>query len=86
MPDLDLAERTAFAEFTRIQGMAYLQSVDDWLQQRRVRRKVKLQRKRGVAASVHLVAYLGDEPRAKPPVPTVKPSPTRLKHLPEARA
>jgi hypothetical protein len=64
VPDLNPADREAFAEFTRSQGMAYLESVDDWLQQRRSRRASPSVRSRkgGVAASVHLVAYLGDEP------------------------
>jgi hypothetical protein len=62
-PDLNIAEREAFAEFTRAQGMAYLESVDNWLEKRRVRRiGVGARRKpAGVAASVHLFAYLGDE-------------------------
>ncbi len=61
-PDLGWAERKAFAEFTRAQGMAYLESVDNWLEQRRVRRRVPSLRSnaKGVSASVHLFAYLGD--------------------------
>jgi hypothetical protein len=63
VPDLSEAEAKAFAEFTRTQGMAYLESVDDWLEQRRVRRQ-PLKKKRndgiGITAGVHLVAYLGD--------------------------
>jgi hypothetical protein len=63
IPDLNPTDRQAFAEFTRSQGMAYLESVDDWLQQRRSRRGSPAVKstKGGVAASVHLVAYLGDE-------------------------
>jgi hypothetical protein len=61
-PDLNPAERKAFAEFTRIQGMAYLEAVDNWLEQRRVRRMAPASRRTvaGIAASVHLFAYLGD--------------------------
>jgi hypothetical protein len=62
VPDLSKAEVKAFAEFTRIQGMAYLESVDDWLEQRRVRRipATDKRERTGVTAGVHLVAYLGD--------------------------
>ncbi|MET0279550.1 MAG: hypothetical protein ABW278_00300 [Steroidobacteraceae bacterium] len=68
IPDLNPADRKAFADFTRAQGMAYLESVDDWLQQRRSRRATPARkaRKGGVAASVHLVAYLGDEIEQSP--------------------
>jgi hypothetical protein len=74
IPDLNPADSKAFADFTRAQGMAYLESVDDWLQQRRSRRSspARKPKKAGVAASVHLVAYLGDEtkqaPRPRTPV------------------
>jgi hypothetical protein len=63
VPDLSRVETKAFAEFTRAQGMAYLESVDDWLEQRRVRRLPANSRRvsrNGVTAGVHLVAYLGD--------------------------
>jgi hypothetical protein len=62
-PDLNRAESAAFATFTRDQGMAYLESVDNWLEQRRVGRlqsEADL-RETGIAASVHLFAYLDDE-------------------------
>jgi len=61
-PDLDAAEGRAFAEFTRSQGMAYLESVDNWLEKRRVRRTLPSLRRNstGIAASVHLFAYLAD--------------------------
>lgn len=80
--DLDPADSKEFAEFTRIQGMAYLESVDDWLQQRRAGRgsSGKGRKASGVAASVHLVAYLGDEVEVRS---TSRES--RLKPLPEAR-
>lgn len=62
VPDLNRTERRAFADFTRSQGMAYLESVDNWLEQRRVRRVQSGTRRNveGVPASVHLFAYLGD--------------------------
>jgi hypothetical protein len=62
-PDMNKKEAAAFAEFTRNQGMAYLESVDDWLEQRRVRSGTHSKRKRkgaSVAAGVHLFAYMDD--------------------------
>ena len=63
VPDLDAREAKAFAEFTRRQGLAYLQSVDDWLETRRINGKVKTRPQRGgtTGAGVHLFAYIGDE-------------------------
>jgi Family of unknown function (DUF6502) len=63
VPDMSKAEAEAFADFTRSQGMAYLEAVDDWMERRRVGRiSVKSGRteQAGIAAGVHLVAYLGD--------------------------
>jgi hypothetical protein len=60
--DLNSADRVAFAEFTRSHGMAYLEAIDDWLEQRRVRRRPGSRAGiKGVAAGVYLFAYLGDE-------------------------
>jgi hypothetical protein len=63
VPDLDAREAKAFAEFTRRQGLAYLQSVDDWLETRRLNGKAKTRTQRGgtTGAGVHLFAYIGDE-------------------------
>jgi hypothetical protein len=62
-PDMSRKEAMAFAEFTRNQGMAYLESVDDWLEQRRVKSR-SVPNRRGknasVAAGVHLFAYIDD--------------------------
>lgn len=62
VPDLNRADAKKFADFTRSQGMAYLEAVDDWLEQRRARRAAAAHRKKvvGITAGVHLVAYLGD--------------------------
>jgi hypothetical protein len=63
VPDLDPAHRRAFADFSRMQGLAYLEAVDDWLEQRRIRNKGPVSRnnkKKGVAAGVHLISYLSD--------------------------
>jgi hypothetical protein len=64
VPDLSSTEAEAFAEFTRSQGMAYLEAVDDWLERRRARRLPKARQRQegdGIAAGVHLFAYLGDK-------------------------
>jgi hypothetical protein len=62
-PDMSKDEAESFAEFTRNQGMAYLEAVDDWLEQRRIIRKAPSVRRRkgaSVAAGVHLFAYIDD--------------------------
>lgn len=63
--DLDPAERKAFADFTRSHGTAYLEAIDDWLAQRRVKSgsssKSRKAASKGVAAGVYLFAYLGDK-------------------------
>jgi hypothetical protein len=63
VPDLDAREAKAFADFTRRQGLAYLQSVDDWLETRRLsgKPKTRAQRSATTGAGVHLFAYIGDE-------------------------
>lgn len=62
VPDLDPVNRRAFAEFTRLQGLTYLQAVDDWLEQSRVRSPRRALRKgvKGITAGVHLITYLGE--------------------------
>jgi hypothetical protein len=89
VPDLSKAETKAFADFTRTQGMAYLESVDDWLEQRRVRRrklKSHAKERNGITAGVHLVAYLGDSAASRQ-VPKVGSRAKRLSiSAPEARA
>lgn len=82
VPDLSRAEAAAFAEFTRSQGMAYLEAVDDWLERRRARRMPKVRQNQegeGIAAGVHLFAYLGDKDasRASPATWLVGPAPER---------
>lgn len=62
-PDMSRKEALAFADFTRNQGMAYLESVDDWLEQRRVKARSlpgRRNKKASVAAGVHLFAYIDD--------------------------
>jgi hypothetical protein len=62
VPDLDPAEAKAFAEFARSQGQAYLDTLDDWLEQRRARPTGSSpKRPIGIAAGVHLITYLGND-------------------------
>ena len=59
--DLNADEVRSFCEFTKSQGHAYLQLVDDWMEQRRLRRRARRRSasKKGVLAGIHLIAYLG---------------------------
>jgi hypothetical protein len=67
-PNLRKSDSKAFADFTRAQGMAYLQSVDDWLEHHKVREASSDNptSNSAIAASVHLFAYLGDSPSEAP--------------------
>lgn len=62
VPDLSPEEGRLFAEFSRAQGQVYLDTVDDWLEQRRVRepRPGRRGAVRGVPAGVHVITYLGE--------------------------
>jgi len=66
VPDLDSADAKDFAAFAQQQGAAYLEAIDDWLETRRLQPKTGKKRRTSstVAAGVHLVAYLGDQPGA----------------------
>jgi hypothetical protein len=79
--ELSPSERQAFADFTRSHGMAYLQSIDDWLERKRIsrssaRRSASKKSLNGVDAGVYLFAYLGDE-EATLARPNTRPKPTR---------
>ncbi len=60
--DLQRDEIDAFCNFTKAQGHSYLQVVDDWMEQRRMRPRKSSRAKqgRGVLAGVQVIAYLGD--------------------------
>lgn len=79
VPDLPPEERKVFAEFSRSQGQAYLDTIDDWLEQRRAQKMRSGRRKprRGVPAGVHVITYLGDSPVGG----QVPGQPTRLRKL-----
>ncbi len=58
--DLNPEEMDGFSEFTRSQGHAYLQVVDDWMEQRRVKSRdvANGKTKKGVLAGLHIIAYM----------------------------
>lgn len=70
VPDLDPSNRRAFAEFSRTQGLNYLQAIDDWLERKRVHKSRRATRSaaKGVAAGVHLITYLDEmiSPEVRP--------------------
>lgn len=62
VPDLDPREGRAFAEFSQAQGQAFLEVLDDWLEQRRIRKgRSKGRVRAGLPAGVHIIAYLDEE-------------------------
>lgn len=81
-PNLLWSERSAFANFANQQGMACLESVDNWLQRRRSS-PAERRRRRTVPASLHLFAYLGDQEGAVSPSKKQSASPvskSKTKH------
>jgi hypothetical protein len=63
IPDLPVSRLNEFRAFSQQHGSAFLASVDDWLESRRVR---NAQRKaQGTAAGVHVYAYIEKPRRAK---------------------
>jgi hypothetical protein len=61
VPDLDPATARSFAAFSRQQGQAYLDSIEDWLESRRANRPSAraAPTKKSVSAGVHIFAYVG---------------------------
>jgi hypothetical protein len=63
IPDLDAKEARAFSEFTRQQGAACLEAIEDWLEARRKERPRKISSKqRSISAGMHVFAYLEQPP------------------------
>jgi hypothetical protein len=81
VPDLSPEEGRNFADFSRSQGQAYLDTLDDWLEQRRIRETALARRSRGrgIAAGVHVITYLGDGTQ-------VQHRPKRERSTPKSRA
>jgi hypothetical protein len=82
VPDLDSREAQAFAEFTRQQGAACLEAIEDWLESRRQRTGRGLVKDRAsVSAGMHVFAYIGERNKKV----KRKPSASR-RHLTPSRA
>jgi hypothetical protein len=63
VPDLDAKEAQAFSEFTRQQGAACLEAIEDWLEARRKERpRTASGKKRSISAGMHVFAYLEQPP------------------------
>jgi hypothetical protein len=61
VPDLCRSETKAFAAFSRQQGQACLDAVEDWLEARQTNHAFRARRRKGgVNAGVHIFAYLGE--------------------------
>jgi hypothetical protein len=63
VPDLARRESKAFALFSRQQGQAYLDSIEDWLETRQTRnQRGSAKRGSGVNAGAHVFAFIADRP------------------------
>jgi hypothetical protein len=61
VPDLSKSETLAFAAFSRQQGQACLDAIEDWLEARQTKHTSNNRKaKSGVSAGVHIFAYLGE--------------------------
>ena len=79
VPDLSPREAKAFAEFSRQQGAAYLESIEDWLESRRIRYSpsaISGTRRKGLSAGVHIFAHLGGEQDIRPKLAVRRRLPT----------
>ena len=66
IPDLDAKEAKAFSEFTRQQGAACLEAIEDWLEARRKGKpRMASGRKGSLSAGMHVFAYLEQPEEAK---------------------
>jgi hypothetical protein len=68
--DLDPDELKVFNQFTHTQGLAFLYSIDDWLEKRHIGYtspgKKKKRTRKGISAGVHVFAYIGEPEKPKP--------------------
>ncbi len=63
VPDLDAKEARAFSEFTRQQGAACLEAIEDWLEARRKEKpRVASGKRHSISAGMHVFAYLEQPP------------------------
>jgi len=86
IPDLDLSESKEFASFSKEQGQACLDAIEDWLEARQVKRRARTAKSTtdSVNAGVHIFAFLG-EPARDPMDATRKRTPKRATPSREAR-
>jgi hypothetical protein len=85
VPDLAPSEGKSFASYSRQQGQACLDAVEDWLETRQVRRRHGGSRPRsGLSAGVHIFAFL--EGRAPKRQRQSAPRGKKLKRAPAAPA
>jgi hypothetical protein len=86
VPDLTMSQARAFAAFSRQQGQACLDAVEDWMESRQTTRADTTKKPRnGVSAGVHIFAYLGEPAPTKNEI-TSTASKKRRKTTSEARA
>jgi hypothetical protein len=65
IPDLDAREARAFSEFSRQQGAACLEAIEDWLEARRKARPKRAKETReSLNAGMHVFAYI-EQPSQK---------------------
>lgn len=87
VPNLAKSEASAFADFSRQQGQACLDAIEDWLESRQLKQPIvnSTRPELGMSAGVHVFAYLGNSPvvskRGDTLPRTKRPTPAR-----EARA
>ncbi len=66
IPDLDASEAKAFSDFSRQQGAACLEAIEDWLEARRNgKSRQASKRKSSLSAGMHVFAYLEQLPERK---------------------
>lgn len=59
VPDMASKEARSFATFSRQQGQAYLDAIEDWLEVRQVSRRASAKGARSSNAGVHIFAFVG---------------------------
>jgi Family of unknown function (DUF6502) len=85
IPDLDAKEAHAFSEFSRQQGAACLEAIEDWLEARRKGKpRVTSGKSASLSAGMHVFAYLEQPPESRRRKPPAKSRPATSS--PSARA
>jgi len=71
IPDLPISKLDEFRKFSQEHGSAFLASVDDWLEARRVRNSSR-KSAQGTQAGIHVYAYVGPTPKPRRTTPRAK--------------